>query len=338
YRYTTFTPNVGSVGTQAAGDAEITWTGDEPSVTFTVGDKAIYGSDGEAKAGQIHIASITIEGDGDGSTPTDPTDPSEPTEPTEPADYYVVNTSDFTNPDLNTVEGFTFEAKTNGGSTAPALNNGNMRLYANNSLTITGDNLTKIEFILSKDASYRYTTVTPSTGAIAPEQVAGDTKFTWVGTASSVTITVGEKATLGTDGESKSGQIRLSGFNIYGTPEEGGDTPVDPIEPTDDIYSGLNRADDWPLDVDAQLPEGLNYVWSWKVYNNSGYLNASGYFQKAFEASAWAVSPVIDLDKRTDATLSFDHAAKFQTSLKELCGVYVKEAASENWEELVIPT
>ncbi|MDE6121264.1 MAG: DUF5017 domain-containing protein, partial [Muribaculaceae bacterium] len=51
-----------------------------------------------------------------------------------------------------------------------------------------------------------------------------------------------------------------------------------------------------------------------------------------------AVSPVIDLDKRTDATLSFDHAAKFQTSLKELCGVYVKEAASENWEELVIPT
>lgn len=52
----------GAVSTQAAGDEIVTWTSEQAvkSVTFTVGDKANYGSDGETKAGQLCFTSIDI--------------------------------------------------------------------------------------------------------------------------------------------------------------------------------------------------------------------------------------------------------------------------------------
>ena len=59
-RYTTFTPSTGSVGTQAAGDESITWTGDAGKITFTVGHDATLGSDGASKRGQVHINKIEI--------------------------------------------------------------------------------------------------------------------------------------------------------------------------------------------------------------------------------------------------------------------------------------
>ncbi|MBD5233273.1 MAG: hypothetical protein HDS65_03740 [Bacteroidales bacterium] len=59
-RYTTFTASTGTVAEQAAGDTEVVWTGDATEVTFTVGDKAVYGTAGESKAGQIHISEIII--------------------------------------------------------------------------------------------------------------------------------------------------------------------------------------------------------------------------------------------------------------------------------------
>ncbi|MDE6497520.1 MAG: hypothetical protein K2L21_02545, partial [Muribaculaceae bacterium] len=58
-RYTTFTPNAGSLGTQATDDASITWTGDSSDVTFTVGATATMGTE-NGKPGQIHISSIEI--------------------------------------------------------------------------------------------------------------------------------------------------------------------------------------------------------------------------------------------------------------------------------------
>lgn len=59
-RLTSITSNVGQVATQAAGDETVTWTGDAPSVIFTVGEKAIYGSDGESKAGQFDFTSFDV--------------------------------------------------------------------------------------------------------------------------------------------------------------------------------------------------------------------------------------------------------------------------------------
>ncbi len=48
----------------------VTWTGDAASVVFTVGEKAVYGSEGESKAGQFDFVSVEITL---GGTPTPPT-------------------------------------------------------------------------------------------------------------------------------------------------------------------------------------------------------------------------------------------------------------------------
>lgn len=77
-RLTSVTANPGTVGAQAAGDKVVTWSGDASSTTFTVGEKAIYGSDGEAKAGQFDFTEVTIVTDGpitpyEGGTVTPPT-------------------------------------------------------------------------------------------------------------------------------------------------------------------------------------------------------------------------------------------------------------------------
>ena len=60
-RLTDITANTGSVAKQAKGDKTVTWTGSAKSVTFTVGEKAVYGSDGADKAGQFDFSSIVIK-------------------------------------------------------------------------------------------------------------------------------------------------------------------------------------------------------------------------------------------------------------------------------------
>lgn len=59
-RLAPITANVGTIATQASGDTEVTWTGSATSVTFTVGAKADYGTDGSSKAGQLDFTSVDI--------------------------------------------------------------------------------------------------------------------------------------------------------------------------------------------------------------------------------------------------------------------------------------
>ncbi len=60
YRYCAVTADSGTVADQASGDTAVYWSGSANSVTFTVGDKAIYGSDGESKAGQLRFKQINV--------------------------------------------------------------------------------------------------------------------------------------------------------------------------------------------------------------------------------------------------------------------------------------
>lgn len=59
-RLAPITVDKGEVAEQAAGDATVTWTGNATEVTFTVGEKADFGSDGSSKAGQLCFESVTI--------------------------------------------------------------------------------------------------------------------------------------------------------------------------------------------------------------------------------------------------------------------------------------
>lgn len=79
-RLAPITANVGEVSIDVT-DWTVTWTGNAASVTFTVGEKADYGTDGNSKAGQLCFANIEIYTNGDvsgGDTPDEPVVPEVP--------------------------------------------------------------------------------------------------------------------------------------------------------------------------------------------------------------------------------------------------------------------
>lgn len=126
-----------------------------------------------------------------------------------------------------------------------------------------------------------------------------------------------------------------------GTPETP-EVPEQPEPAEGELYTFLSDAltampTDWTIE-DTRLPEGLTYIWAWKTYQNKGYLNASAYANNtAYESEAYAISPVIDLTGATGVSISFEHAAKFQTTLKDMCGVVVREENSTEWTLLEVP-
>ncbi len=58
-RLAPITASTGTIATQKSGDTQVTWTGSATSVTFTVGDKADYGTESD-KAGQLDFTSVDI--------------------------------------------------------------------------------------------------------------------------------------------------------------------------------------------------------------------------------------------------------------------------------------
>ena len=60
-RLAPITADTGSIAEQKSGDKTVTWTGSSKTVTFTVGDKADYGSEGSGKAGQLDFSSVEIK-------------------------------------------------------------------------------------------------------------------------------------------------------------------------------------------------------------------------------------------------------------------------------------
>jgi hypothetical protein len=161
---------------------------------------------------------ITVKGD---KLPDNPDNPDQPTNVTIVYANHSADALDVT------VDGINAKAAKQDGKTEPAYNANTaaLRLYAKNTLTISGKDVEKIVFTLASDAKYKYTTFTPSVGTLA-EQAKGDTQMTWTGDASSITFTVGENATLGEDGENSAGQIRISKIEIF--VKGGGDTPTPP--------------------------------------------------------------------------------------------------------------
>lgn len=96
-----------------------------------------------------------------------------------------------------------------------------LRLYALNTLTLSAEEITKIEFTCTFRDNQ---TMTPSVGTLA------DT--VWTGSASSVTFTLGSK-----------GQVRITELKVTGTFSGEGGSPIDPITPTGD-YTPLSVCTD----------------------------------------------------------------------------------------------
>ena len=122
-----------------------------------------------------------------------------------------------------------------GGSTAPTYYSadGGVRLYANNTFTISGATITKVEFTWSSASSNNTNTITSDSGSIT------DDYTTWTGSSSNLTFTLGA-----------TGQRRLMKMVVtYLQGSESGETPVDPTPDSDsfsitsgDVVSGTTFA------------------------------------------------------------------------------------------------
>ena len=132
-------------------------------------------------------------------------------------------------------------------------------------------------------------------------------------------------------------------YTLAGEGTGGGDTPTP--EPTSGvIYEGLLMSDasvNWTMNADAS--GAMTTPWTWKTYtdasgNSKNYLNASAYAGSAQESQANAYSPAISLEGYKKVTMTFSHAAKFQTTLTTLCWVVVREVGTTTWDKLTIPT
>ena len=154
----------------------------------------------------------------------------------------------------------------------------------------------------------------------------------------------------GTTGDKYCGVYGIRSASAYnfgetGTEGTGGGTPTPTPDPTPDptpagttIYEALPTSAttiDWTLNADAS--GAVTTPWSWKTYNGKSYLNASSYAGSAQESQANAYSPAISLEGYKKVTMTFDHAAKFQTTLTTLCWVIVREVGTTTWDKLTIP-
>ncbi len=157
-----------------------------------------------------------------------------------------------------------------------------------------------------------------------------------------------EVCILGSTGSKYCSAYGLRSASAYKWGDKGDESidnkkPETPVVTGQTIYSALDASDssldpEWTIE-NVSLATGLNYVWSWKDYNGQYYLNASAYAQnKANAALAYCYSPVISLDGFATAAFSFEHAAKFQTTIKELCKAVVRAEGATEWTDLEIPT
>lgn len=120
--------------------------------------------------------------------------------------------------------GISVSTAKNAGQTAPAYNatGKDLRVYAKGSITIEATkNITSISFTISDKGKNRLAPLTANVGSVV---VAGDPDFTaeWTGSATSVTLTVGDVASYGTE-STKAGQLCFTAIVVtLGEGESGG--------------------------------------------------------------------------------------------------------------------
>lgn len=128
------------------------------------------------------------------------------------------------------------------------------------------------------------------------------------------------------------------------TPDPGPEPGPDPQPEPELEYNWFAETNseieaDWTIDNVNLSSTALSYIWGWRDYNGKGYLNASAYVQGTpYASEAYIYSPEISLENCKNIILTFDHAAKFQTTCRQLCHPVIREAGSSDWTSLEIPT
>lgn len=173
---------------------------------------------------------------------------------------------------------YSFSFAANGGGSKPIYyasgNYKEIRLYAKNQMTVkSGEAITKIVFNLSEQGLKRQTSVAASVGTVT--ESAGVCE--WNGSATEVTFTVGDKATLGTDGVTKAGQLDFGSVVITGGGGTIGPDPVPVVEEVENIAAFIAKADNAnPVVIKGAVTAVFQNGNSLYVKDNSGWLQIFG--------------------------------------------------------------
>ena len=163
-----------------------------------------------------------------------------------------------------TADGFSVAIAQAGGTVTPQFYNNEARLYAKNTLTVSGTGITRIELTFTKQGSKAYADLTESTGKLTTGGTSTSTtdKKTdvWTGSASSVTFTLGES------GQRVIRRIVINRADGEELPGDEGETPVDPTQPEDTLKQDYVYVEPTEVIVSGQTA-GNNMAYSF-IKNN----------------------------------------------------------------------
>ena len=144
------------------------------------------------------------------------------------------------------IEGYSLSIAKGSGNNDPWFStSGEMRLYANNTITITGSGINKVELTFSKQGQKDYASLSASTGTLTSAGIStSNTDYKtdiWNGSASSVTFTLGP-----------TGQRIVTRIVVNGDGSEDPGTPPEPAEP--DTPPTINPGFDYPEPTIIKMP------------------------------------------------------------------------------------
>ena len=231
--------------------------------------------------------------------------------------YATAATFTFTSAEsvTQTIDGYTVKIEKGGSNNAPAYYDNGLRLYASNTITVSGGNLDKIELTFSMQGSKAYADLTASTGNLvsggaSTSQTDLKTDI-WTGSESSVTFTLGA-----------SGQRLINKIVVNGNGAEGGNTGggnENPSGPTEPDSPSLNPDYVYAEPTSATVPsftvQGAKYSF---VSNNiqvscskgaitESYFSAHAGFAMTFTATKNIKGLVINGFVKKDFTATADH-------------------------------
>ena len=361
YRLADITANVGSVAIDV--DAwTVTWTGDANNVVLTVGENAVHGTDGAAKAGQFCIDNIVI-GEGGGEVNPEPQPEPQPEEGVAFSADFATDMCGFTIEDKTLSEGLKFVWSYNEKfhtMKATAAVGKEHTPYASESWAVSPViDLTKVQgatLTFINKANFFGSTENFNAACSVKVKAEGETAWKNVVVEGGATGMAWDEVTSTADLKAYDGKKIQIAFAYTSTTEfagtwefvnvkvagKGGEVKPEPQpepQPEDGaIFSETFAKDQGAFTIEDKLmPEGSKFIWQYSAYQGKAYMKASAFFGgKGHDSESWLISPVIDLTKATECALSFDNAANFfKGTLATACVVKVKVEGGE-WSNLVV--
>lgn len=154
-----------------------------------------------------------------------------------------------------TVDGITLSIAQGGGSSAPKYYTNGMRLYAKNTITLSGTNITNVTITFAKQGTKAYAGLTASIGNLVSggeSTSADDDKMdVWTGSASTITFTLGES------GQRLIKQINVNG-EVIAPDDDQPTTPTDTV-PTLQLDPSYVYAEPTTIIAPNQTVQGAAY-------------------------------------------------------------------------------